>query len=115
MLETAKDIYEIEVRRFGEFSQVGTKETQQKAKQFLKAFLRKDLSASGYISKEGKRIPFKNLGITDPEFRAGKNDPGLIVQKRSFRLKKSDKQVEEIQMFQSGKKKSPRRKSINWF
>lgn len=86
---------DISLGKFGEFGSAKTK--------FLKE-VKTTLGASGFITKEGKAIPFKELKLGF-EFKPSKKQPFRAVQKRGFRLG-TRAEVQEIQ--------KSRRNKVKW-
>ena len=106
--------YSVFVRRRKKDIKILDGETIQQAKAILKRNLKRTLSASGYISENGKKIKI-DLGR---EFRPSKSKKEYfrVVQKRKYRLGTSP-EVREIQYFKSKapKKKKKSKKSKTQF
>jgi hypothetical protein len=77
------EMFKIFKRRKGQFSEIGTATSEEKAFRDLKRSLSSDLSASGYVSKGGS--PIKASGGIDSQFRVGKRDMNLLVQRKGGR------------------------------
>ncbi len=91
--------FEVFVKKFGKDVSIGKFRTLGKAKKSLKTELVDTLRASGFITKEGKKVKF---GIEDfgSEFRKAKSDQFRIVQKSSKRLGRKS-ETKEIQFFRT--------------
>jgi len=84
--EMKKDSFEVFVKKFGEDVSVGFYPTKQKAKEELITKLKSTIRAGGFIEKEGKKIPFGELGILGGEFRPSKKDIFRVIQRKEKRL-----------------------------
>ena len=89
--------------RFGEEVSLGVAKTQTAAEEKLSSFLRKTLSASGYISKDKIKLKASELKTFGTgEFRVGKTSPFLVVEKKAKRLRRGETGF-QIQAFRFGK------------
>jgi len=99
-------LFEAIAFKFGKEVSVA-KGSKEEAAIGLKKFLKKGLSASGYLkTSKGEKLSASSLlGSFGSEFRVGKKSSTLIVEKKSKRLRKSGTGF-EIQSFRpTGKKK----------
>ena len=98
------ELFEAFAFKFGKEVKVA-KGTKRKVSSELEKFLKKELSASGYLTKEGKKIKAEETGLLrSMEFRKSKISPFLVVEKKAKRLRIGGT-GKEIQFFR-GKKNS---------
>jgi len=79
--------------------------TKQQAEKSLKEFLKKELSASGYLETGGKKVKAKELSLIGEEFRKSKVSPFLVVEKKEKRLRKGGT-GKKVQVFRKSSKKN---------
>jgi hypothetical protein len=98
--------FEIFVAKAGKDISIGKKGTQKEAEELLIKKLRGTLSASGFLTKGGKKLRVSELkGFGTGEFRPSKVSPFKVVEKKERRLRKSGT-GKEIQPFRPrGKRK----------
>lgn len=66
------------------------KGTREQVSSELGTFLQKELSASGFLTKGGKKIKAEETGLLGTEFRKSRTkNPYLIVEEKNLRLRKS--------------------------
>lgn len=104
--DTVNDLFGVYKRVKGKDVLVGEEKTKFLAEKKLAKELKIDLSASGFIEKEGKKV---KADLFDSQFRASKVDPFRVVQKRSFRLG-TGAEIFKIQKAKKSKSKKP----IKW-
>lgn len=107
--DTTGSLFKVFGRRRGKDILLGETPTQSEAKSTLLKFLKGTLGASGSILKEGKSVPFWELGLSG-EYRPAKKDYSRVVQKRKFRLGT----IFEKQEIQQAKTKNKKR-TLKWF
>lgn len=93
------------VRKAGKDISIGTFGTLGKAKKELTETLRTTLRASGYITKDQKKIKAKELGLFGASFRPSFKDPFRVVERKTKRLKKGSRETTEIIGFRRSKSK----------
>lgn len=84
-VKTTSDIFKTYYRRKKKDIFIGKFEGLETAKQKLIKSLKSTLGASGFVTKNEKKIPFKELKLGF-EFTPSKKDLFRVVQKREFRL-----------------------------
>jgi len=98
-----EDSFEVFTLFKGKEKRIGKAKTKLGAEKLLGKELRGKLRASGFIEKGGQKIKASKLKLLQTgEFRIGKKDPTLLVEKKSKRLRKGTT-GKQIQYF---KKKS---------
>ncbi len=105
LMEVAKGVkeeFEIFTRTMGEDVSIGKAATKEGAVKKLRKKLKGTIRASGFIEEGGERIPFRNLGIFNGEFRQSRIDAFRVVQIKEARLG-TPSEVEEIQLFGKAK------------
>lgn len=86
---TSKELFSAFALKFGKPFKIGDFAEKPKASKELGKFLIKTLSASGFITKGGKKLKAEETGLLDYfEFRKSKASPFLVVEKKSKRLRK---------------------------
>jgi hypothetical protein len=101
-------IFEVFGKRFGRDISKGKYTDIKKAKEEFVKFAKGTLGRSGFITENGKKVGFEELGLSG-EFRPSKRDPFRIVQKAEFSLGTGSERRE----IQSAKKKKT--KKVKWF
>ena len=110
-------MFESFARVKGKDVSLGTSTTEYLSEKKLKAKLKSDLSASGFIEKEGKKLRAKKY--TGYDFRVSKVDPWRLVQKAGGRFGGSSRLSTGSELWdiktraKSSPKKRKKRKS-NW-
>ena len=102
--------FEVFVKEFGKDVSIGLFPTKERAKEELIGKLKSTLRAGGYVTQEGKKLKFGELGILGGEFRPGKKDIFRVIQRKERRLGMKG-ETTELQFFRKKPSKSKRRKS----
>lgn len=100
--------------RFGKEVKLGKAKTKKVAAKKLEKFMSKTLGASGFITKDKKKIKAVETGLLKlPSFRKSKISKFLIVERKEKRLKKTaPEETKEIQYFRKVKKGKKKKKSL---
>ena len=109
--QTGEDSFSVFGKRFGKDIKLFETTSKEKGTEKLLSFLKGTLGRSGYISKNGEKLSFEELGLSN-EFRPSKKDKKRVVQKSEFSLG-SFGERKEIQYFK--KKSSKKNKKFGWF
>jgi len=116
MAKEKPDEFRIFFKRFGKDIEVmKTFGTKEKAKEKLGQILKGTLARSGFVTKKGEKLGFKELGFGEM-FRPAKRDTKRIVQKAKYSLS-APSEVSEIQFFKKKSKGKKKKKSskYDWF
>lgn len=99
---TAKDLFKVFAREKGEDVLISTEKTKKAAEEKLFGELGRELIASGFIQRRGKRISPSKLS---EGFRFSKVEPLRVVERKERRIKKKGKsrEAEQIQFFRRRK------------
>ncbi|GBE19306.1 hypothetical protein BMS3Abin17_00029 [archaeon BMS3Abin17] len=101
-----KQMFEVFAREKGEDVLIGEAKTEFLAGKLLKQKLRSDLSASGFIARDGEKL--KARKFTSFDFGVSKIDPFRYVQKRGYRLSSGS------EIFKIQRAKKSKSKKTNW-
>ena len=110
-----KDNFGVFVTKFGKDIKIGEYETIGQAKKKLTGTISSTLRASGYITKNEKKIKAKELNVFGSEFRPSKESEFKVVERKTRRLKKGTSENIEIIGFRKGSSKSKKKKLSSIF
>ncbi len=99
------EVFEAWSKVLGREKKIGTFGTQERAEEKLGKFLKKELSAAGFLTKAGKKLKASELKLLkDVEFRKSKLSEFLVVEKKEKRLRKATT-GQDIQYFRTTPRK----------
>jgi len=107
------ELFKIYKKQKGKFYEFETAKTSEEAFAKLRNSLKSDTSASGYVKKGNKKI--KAFEGISSNFRLGKNNPFLLVQKLGGRFGGRGRISTRAEKFSIQKAKDKKSKKIKWF
>lgn len=103
-----KDLFTTSIRRKGKFKSIGTSTSKETAARLGISAVKESAAASFKVTSQREGI-IKNI-ITNREFTSSKREPGVFIQKRSYRISSPGEKQEITRQGILSSKKNRRRK-----